>query len=198
MPPKAKKPLSSADREVWEDVTRSVEPLDAHERRRRPAAAVKGDDGANSSKKTPPSPPSPRVKKKRVVAPDNFGSKRRGSPPPPPTPIPGLIDRRGQRKIARGQMPIDSTIDLHGLTQDQAYARLSRHLEAASNAGERCILVITGKGGEKGEGVLRRSLPDWLGNRVLGDLVSAISPAGRSHGGSGAFYVRLRNRNKRK
>lgn len=197
MPPKGKKPLSSADRQVWEDVTRSVEPLEEHERLRQPADSVESDDGANSSKKAPPFP---RVKKKRVVAPDNFGPKRQAAPPPPPPPppIPRLIDRRGQRKIAKGQMPIDSTIDLHGLTQDQAYARLSRHMEAASNGGERCILVITGKGGEKGEGVLRRSLPDWLGNRALGGLVSAISPAGRSHGGGGAFYVRLRNRNKRK
>ena len=138
-------------------------------------------------------PPAPRAKKK--VARDNVSQKRQAPSTPPATP--GQIDRRGQRRIAKGQTPIDSTLDLHGLTQEQAYARLNRHIMSASNAGERCILVITGKGGGgdrggKGEGVLRRNLPDWLGNQSLGGLVSAISPAARAHGGGGAFYVRLK------
>lgn len=88
------------------------------------------------------------------------------------------------------------------MTQEQAFSRLCSHIEAASSAGQRCVLVITGKGAPSkplertsqgdGAGVLRRNLPDWLANPALSGLVSGIAPAGRDHGGGGAFYLRLR------
>lgn len=184
---KGNTPLSPADRQAWEDVKSSVEPLEEHERLRQPAKEIAAAGDENSRK--PPPPP----KQKKKDAPDNLPKKTKAAPKPSPRPdLPDQIDRRSQRKIAKGQTPIDSTLDLHGQTQEQAYARLCRHIEAASAAGERCVLVITGKGGEKGEGVLRRNLPGWLGNQALGGLVTAISPAARSHGGGGAWYVRLK------
>ena len=190
---KSNRPLSPVDEHIWEKVARSVEPLEEHERQRQPGKGVRraADEVTEGAGKN--TPPAPRPKKK--VARDNVSQKPQAPSTRPATP--GQIDRRGQRRIAKGQTPIDSTLDLHGLTQEQAYARLNRHIMSASNAGERCILVITGKGGGgdrggKGEGVLRRNLPDWLGNQSLGGLVSAISPAARAHGGGGAFYVRLK------
>lgn len=179
--------LPPEDRELWENVTDSIEPLGEQDRLRQSGIGPEQPSEA---------PPPPKTRKKPQVAPDN--SRRKQSPKPPPSIIPGDIDRRARRKIAKGQVAIDSTLDLHGLTQDQAFSRLQRHIEEASHTGQRCILVITGKGGGdaagegSGKGILRRNLPDWLANQALSGLVSAISPAGRAHGGSGAFYVRLK------
>ena len=185
-----KKPLSSEDREIWENVARSIEPLPPEERIQAPERETAPD---------PAVAPAKQQQRKSIVAQDNLKSKPQARlPASPPSPAPGQIDRRAQQKINKGQTAIDSTLDLHGMTQEQAYARLSRHIEEASNAGQRCILVITGKGGGSGgetgvgTGVLRRNLPGWLANQALGGLVSAISTAGRTHGGDGAFYVRLR------
>ena len=61
----------------------------------------------------------------------------------------------------------------------------------ASKRGHQCVLVITGKG-RGGEGVLRAQLPRWLSQPDLRPLVSRLAPAHARHGGSGAFYVFLR------
>ena len=183
----AAKALSPEDRALWDNVRGTIEPLEAHER--------SGKQDHDPDITTPDAPFTPS-RRKKIVAPDNFTPKQQEKPAPAATP--GQIDRRAQRKIARGQTPIDSTLDLHGMTQQQAFSRLQSHIEAASDAGQRCILVITGKGvgpdrGEDtGKGVLRRNLPDWLANQALSGLVSGIAPAGRAHGGGGAFYVRLK------
>ncbi|MCH8863160.1 MAG: Smr/MutS family protein [Proteobacteria bacterium] len=185
---RAAKTLSPEDRALWDDVRDTIEPLEAQKR------SGKQDHDPEIAK-----PPARRRPKKKV-APDNFTPNQREARQERSAPkaIPGQIDRRAQRKIARGQTPIDSTLDLHGMTQQQAFSRLQSHIEAASSAGQRCILVITGKGaapdrGENtGKGVLRRNLPGWLANQALSGLVSGIAPAGRAHGGGGAFYVRLK------
>lgn len=185
----AKKPaktLSPEDRALWQDVAGSIEPLAADLR-----------SGKHDPLPDVPAPDAPpKVARQKKVTPGNITPKQQKSPPPPVTPR--QIDRRSQRKIARGKTPIDSTLDLHGLTQQQAFARLRSHVEYASNAGQRCILVITGKGGGQNagldarKGILRRNLPDWLAHQALSGLVSGIAPAGRAHGGDGAFYLRLK------
>lgn len=181
------KTLTPEDRALWQDVAVSIEPLEAQLR-----SGERDHSPETAAPEAPPRPP----RQKRTVAPDNLIAKR--AVKPPPSAVPGKIDRRAQRQIARGKTPIDSTLDLHGMTQQQAFLRLSSHIEQASAAGQRCILVITGKGARQnagadaGSGVLRRNLPDWLGNQALSGLVSGIAPAGRSHGGDGAFYVRLK------
>ncbi len=181
------KTLTPEERALWEDVADSIEPLEARLR-----SGERDQSPETAAPETPPRPARKRIK----VAPDNLAAKRRANPPPPASP--GKRDRRAQRQIARGKTPIDSTLDLHGMTQQQAFNRLRSHIEQASAAGQRCILVITGKGARQnadadaGSGVLRRNLPDWLGNQALSGLVSGIAPAARSHGGDGAFYVRLK------
>jgi len=110
-----------------------------------------------------------------------------------------LIEPRMRRRLMRGRLQINATLDLHGLRQHEAHAALSHFITARFNRGERTLLIITGKGmkttgyGEiKERGVLRHMLPIWLGEPALSPLVAGWQTAAPGHGGEGAFYVRLK------
>lgn len=112
---------------------------------------------------------------------------------PTPAPIAAHLDKPVYRKIAKGRVAIDSQLDLHNMTQAQAIARLQSFLYRAHELGHRHVLVITGKGGSPtSEGVLKRMLPIWLNTPAFASIVNGYQSASRSHGGDGAFYVRLR------
>lgn len=121
-------------------------------------------------------------------------------PAPPRRTAPGqAIEPRMKRRLMRGQIEIDATIDLHGMRQDEARAALNRFLPARAARGDRTVLVITGKGLRKTDdmqilerGVLRAMLPIWLSEPALAPLVAGWDVAAQAHGGEGAFYVRLR------
>jgi DNA-nicking Smr family endonuclease len=123
-----------------------------------------------------------------------------GPPAPAPMPTPEApqmpraakrtgrgLDRRTAERLRRGELPIEARLDLHGMTQDEAHAALGRFLARAHAAGQRCLLVITGKGA-----VLRDAVPRWLGEGETRDRILAASPAQPRHGGGGALYVLLR------
>lgn len=105
-----------------------------------------------------------------------------------------------RRRLVRGRIPIDATLDLHGMRQTEAHKALVRFVTARAARGDRTVLVITGKGvgkrGETGEitqrGVLRSMLPRWLAEPGLRPFVAGFEAAAQEHGGGGAFYVRLR------
>jgi len=110
------------------------------------------------------------------------------------------MDRKNFQRLLKGQLEIDGTLDLHGLTADQAKARLLAYITQSHAMGMRLILVITGKGKHKGfdefhrpvGGVLRQSLPDWLRGPTLSNKILQVSQAQPKHGGAGAYYVYLR------
>ncbi|WP_343039085.1 Smr/MutS family protein [Propylenella binzhouense] len=101
-----------------------------------------------------------------------------------------------RRRLARGRLDVDARLDLHGLGQDAAFARLGSFLQTAQAQGKRLVLVITGKGDESlsERGILRRNLPHWLAHRDLRPLIAGVEQASRRHGGGGAFYIRLKRR----
>ena len=103
----------------------------------------------------------------------------------------GGIHARLKKRLGRGAERIDAVLDLHGLTLAQAHGQLHHFLGLAVQRGQRTVLVITGKGRE-GEGVLRRSVPVWLDAESSLGIVQGYDSAANHHGGSGAFYVRLR------
>ncbi len=165
--------------ELWRQVTKSVKPL--------PGKGRKGPDLTAATK------PLPVRKKPRPGI-----SPAASSPAPPNSPsVPGF-DRQTARKIKRGRMAIESKIDLHGMTQEQAYGVLDGFIAAAVAADRRLVLVITGKGSGTGTtGVLRRNVPHWLKQISSRDLVIGHSEADPKDGGSGALYVRLRKSGRR-
>ena len=113
----------------------------------------------------------------------------------PPLHLGGTVgtDRRTAERLRRGRMAVEARLDLHGLTQDQAHRELLSFIRRTAAVGMRCVLVVTGKGSvSQGGGVLRRRLPDWLGQSDCRPHVLAVTRAQRAHGGDGAFYVLLR------
>ncbi|MBY0276983.1 Smr/MutS family protein [Candidatus Binatia bacterium] len=103
------------------------------------------------------------------------------------------IDRRTAERLRRGQIAIEAQIDLHGLTQDEAFTAIQDFLAESLQAGRRCVLVITGKGTARdGGGVLRSSVPRWLTEGIYRQHLIGIAVAFPQHGGDGALYVLLR------
>lgn len=117
------------------------------------------------------------------------------TPKRPRAPLPELslqkadsIDASTLKKFRAGDMPIAGRIDLHGMTQNEALAALTRFIHFSYHNGRRCVLVITGR-----SGILRRETPRWLNGETLRNSILAIAPA-RQHGGEGALYILLKRR----
>ncbi|MEB2344668.1 MAG: Smr/MutS family protein [Deltaproteobacteria bacterium] len=107
--------------------------------------------------------------------------------------VPGF-DRKRLARLRQGDPPADRELDLHYLRREEARRRLRAELREALAAGERCLLVIHGRGARSGEAgaVLRDALPDWLAEEPHGAAVLAFASASRHAGG--ASYVLLRRR----
>lgn len=179
-PQSRKRALSEDEKALWRAVARTTKPL----RRRKPIVLDEGPDEAEVSR-----PANKRVE--RPVAPAT-----RTAPAKPSAPPLAPLGRREKSKLAKGRHPIDARLDLHGMTQVRAHARLIAFLREAHGDGLTFVLVITGKGksslSEGERGVLRRQVPHWLALPELRSLVVGFEEAHIGHGGEGALYVRLR------
>lgn len=98
------------------------------------------------------------------------------------------------RRLRRGLLPIDARVDLHGMGVKEAQAELDRFLRTMRARGERCVLVVHGKGqhSPQGVGVLRGEIAAWLSQGASSRHVAAFATARDSDGGEGAVYVLLR------
>jgi DNA-nicking Smr family endonuclease len=98
------------------------------------------------------------------------------------------------RRLRRGLLPIDARIDLHRMTVPEARGHLESFLRTMRTRGERCVLVIHGKGRHSpgGVAVLRGEVAAWLSQGPSSHHVSAFVTAGTADGGEGATYVLLR------
>jgi len=115
---------------------------------------------------------------------------------PPPTAhhwTPKPVEPGRLRRLARERDGRQPSLDLHGLTQDEARQALTRFLLAAQADGLRAAVVVTGQG-IQGDGVLRRRTPEWLAEPHLREVVAGVAEAHRRHGGAGALYVALKRR----
>jgi DNA-nicking Smr family endonuclease len=94
-------------------------------------------------------------------------------------------------KLRRGHWSVQSEIDLHGHTSDEAHDALADFLVEARQHGYRCVRVIHGKGltSPQREPVLKGKVRKWLSHW---DDVLAYCEAPRHAGGGGAVLVLLR------
>ena len=158
------------DRLVWREAVLSVTPL------RRGGAATRPPSGATKAVLT---------------------EKGQGRQPVQPSALDQFsgIDRANAERLKRGLHPIEARLDLHGKTQVEAHRALAAFIHSESDAGRRCVLVITGRGlGPSGPGVLKSAVPRWLEEVGLRRKILAIAPAQPRHGGAGALYLLLRRR----
>ncbi|MEL6547040.1 MAG: Smr/MutS family protein, partial [Myxococcota bacterium] len=97
-------------------------------------------------------------------------------------------------QLRRGEHSYRRHIDLHGHSREQAKTELAKFISESRRGGERCVLVVTGRGRKSpgGVSVLRESLPRWLTRHPNRPHVLAFCTARPFDGGPGAFYVLLR------
>jgi DNA-nicking Smr family endonuclease len=98
------------------------------------------------------------------------------------------------RRLRRGEVPVDGRIDLHGMVLAEARTQLDRFVGTMRARGERCLLVIHGKGTHSpgGLGVLRGEISAWLSQGPASEHIAAFATACPDDGGEGAVYVLLR------
>jgi len=179
--------LSDEDQALWRTVTRSIVPLKRRRMHRDQSEGARPAAKSHSSAHSKPHAKAQSSSLRAHAAPARVAVKA----PPPLMPI----DRRLKQRLARGQVEIDARLDLHGRTLSDAHAALLRFLHRAQDEGAKTVLVITGKGGadvDRGRGALRRQVPLWLALPELRGHVLGVEEAHATHGGAGAFYVRLR------
>ncbi len=94
-----------------------------------------------------------------------------------------------RRQILRAKSP-DAVIDLHGLSRDEAWLRLSAFFAAARRDGAEKVLVVHGKGNHsEGEAVLKRTTREFVERcPFAGECGQADSRSG----GAGATWVILK------
>ena len=95
------------------------------------------------------------------------------------------------------------TIDLHGLTLDEANKKIKKFILENYIQGTNKLIIVTGKGLHsqnlnnpyisKKFGILKNSVPEYINNNLdLMKLISSIEEADIKDGGSGAFYIYLK------
>jgi DNA-nicking Smr family endonuclease len=103
------------------------------------------------------------------------------------------ISRTDAKRIRSGQVMPTARLDLHGMTKDNARIALRRFISDRQMENHQHVLVITGKG-TAGKGVIRQALPNWLDEAPLSEQVVAYHTAKPKDGGTGAWYLKLRQK----
>ncbi len=94
------------------------------------------------------------------------------------------------KKLRQGRNPVEHTLDLHGLTVEQARVELIEFLGECEAAGIRNAIIIHGKGfRSKEKPVIKPMVNRWL---RAADNVLAFHSAQPADGGSGAVYILLK------
>jgi DNA-nicking Smr family endonuclease len=174
--------LSPDEAEIWAKVAASVR-------------RIKGRSEV-SNVQTHPSPQrrpgaisvSPRASAKpaETSAPASAGATRVGE----------TLDGGWDRRLRRGVVMPDRSLDLHGHTLASAHHMLDQALDRAAADGTRILLVITGKPprdpAPHRRGLIRAAIGDWLAASRHAPQIAAVRNAHPRHGGTGALYVIMR------
>lgn len=109
------------------------------------------------------------------------------------------MDGRLAKRFKREEFKIEAVLDLHGATEKDAYDKVCDFIRKAYQEKKRCVLIVTGKGFDdklfSERGVLRQSVPNWLGNSEISSLILAYKNPSEALGGAGALYILLRRHN---
>ncbi|RDE06828.1 Smr/MutS family protein [Sphingomonas aracearum] len=188
----ADRPLSPDERALWARVLVSVRPL------HRTALPVRAAAATTAQARPVAAPPPARAAKAKA---GRVPAAAPAPPPPPPAARPldsATLDGSWDRQVTRGLVVPDRTVDLHGHNLHSAYGLLDDALERAIAAGDRVILLVTGKPPRPeserphARGAIRAAVNDWLAGSRHSSAIAAVRGAHPRHGGSGALYIVLR------
>lgn len=175
---------------LWKKVAATVKPLPGA---KAPLAPV-----------APPTVKPPKPTPRSIAAPAAVPRSPGKLPPPRRTHQAATLDGHWDRRLRKGLVRPEMSIDLHGHTLASAQALLDEAIGRALLRGARVLLVVAGRlrpgadrlpqmhGDPRPRGAIRASLPDWLAYSPHADRIVALRPAHISHGGAGAVYVILR------
>ena len=171
--------LNNEEERLWARVVESVRPRSPR------AAAAAAQAGEPAMPPPPPTAPRP--------------ASRPAPPASTPQRPPGTtLDASWDRRLGRGLVQPDFTLDLHGHNLATAYELLDRRLDQALREGARLLLLVTGKppGAERPvkRGAIRAAIGDWLAASRHAGQIAAVRNAHPRHGGLGALYIVLRRR----
>lgn len=98
----------------------------------------------------------------------------------------------------KNSQSVSNVLDLHHMTQDQAYESLKIFLHSAQLKNIKKVIIITGKGERdkddywKHTGVLKKLVPRWFCEMPFKKYVLSTEQASQSKGGIGALIVYLK------
>jgi len=109
------------------------------------------------------------------------------------------LDKNILRKIKKGNLIIEESLDLHGYTLEESKEKVVKFIEKNYENKKRFLLIITGKGkrlgvseGWRGEGKLKKNVPHWLSSVYLSKYILWFDKATSNKGGDGALMVYLK------
>ncbi len=193
--------MKDDDHEVWEQITRTVKPLNRLPYVRpateaKPALPVSHPErnGKAMSKTVDPVRKAARSITRQAIHLQPHNN----------------LDRRHKQKLSRGNVDIEARLDLHGQSVERARMSLLGFVQWSRERGYRNVLIITGKGASaftrhtlhstdvfqapERLGRLRAEFPRWMAQREFSSHIVGYQPAHPRHGGGGAFYVRLKRK----
>lgn len=168
--------LNPEERALWQKVVLSVRPL----------------HGVAVPAETEPASAPPEPSKIAKASPRPAASR-------PPREVGTTLDASWDRRLGRGLVQPDLTVDLHGHNLATAHSLLDHKLEQAIATGARVLLLVTGKPPASADrpasrGAIRAAVGDWLAASRHAGSIAAVRGAHPRHGGAGALYIVLRRR----
>ena len=186
--------LNPDEADLWARVMATVKPLRAVTPPARPAPAPTPAPAATPAAPAKATRPSKALT--RAIAATRPVAVKAATAAAPPRQ--NTLDGGWDKRLTRGIVSPDSSIDLHGHTLSSAHAMLDVGLGRAIARGDRVLLLVTGKPPRPeserphARGAIRSAVADWLAGSRHADSIAAVRGAHPRHGGQGALYIVLR------
>ncbi len=99
------------------------------------------------------------------------------------------VQHKVLRNLRNGKYNIEATLDLHGMTVEEARKALAHFLKKCRETEVRCALIIHGKGHFSEKPILKNKVNHWLRQT---EQVLAFCSATKYQGRTGALYALLK------
>jgi len=103
------------------------------------------------------------------------------------------VDGGMVRRMRLGELPVDATLDLHGMRVAEAREAVEAFVRERRARGDRVVVLVHGRGRNSpgGHSILRGEVAAWLSEGASATHVAAFSTAPPEQGGEGAMSVLL-------